>query len=205
MEQTHIKKVLLTNDNKTIKFSNKETLFYNMIHKFYKSTNKNNIEYMIDIINGNSKISLRLLDWFVTRYAKKHKVSYHMNDERFNVHISYKAQLKSYKKRYFDPFRRRKKFNYVYDKENNKKIYTTIGQLNFFRWAFRYGILTYVEDHYKTISDAMKKSNKEDDIRKQLKKKNSSDSSTSIKKNNVRVKAKKHVDNNVATIILTFD
>ena len=57
-------------------------------------------------------------------------------DNGFNVHISYKAQLQSYKKKYFDPFRRRKKFYYKYNKEENKYFYTTIGQLNFFRWIF---------------------------------------------------------------------
>jgi len=62
------------------------------------------------MINGNSKISLRLLDWFVTRHAKRHSISYFINDDKFNVHISYKAQLKSYKKRYFDPFRKGKKY-----------------------------------------------------------------------------------------------
>ena len=70
---------------------------------------------MIDIINGKSEISLRILDWFVTRYSNKYKITIDMGDEEdiFNVHISYKAQLKSYKKKYFDPFRRKKKFFFL--------------------------------------------------------------------------------------------
>lgn len=31
---------------------------------------------MIDIIECKSKISLRLLDWFVTRYANKYKIRF---------------------------------------------------------------------------------------------------------------------------------
>ena len=104
---------------------------------------------MIDIVEGQSDISLRLLDWFVTRHASKQKIRFDKYDVSnnsdkfdkrvdrcFNVHISYKAQLKSYKKKYFDPFRRRKKFKYYFDKEKTVHLCTTIGQLNFFRWAF---------------------------------------------------------------------
>ena len=63
------------------------------------------INNMINIINGKSYISLRILDWFVTKHSDKYKIKYkNKNDEDgsfFNVHISYEAQLKSFKKQYF--------------------------------------------------------------------------------------------------------
>ena len=31
----------------------------------------NNLQKMLQIINGESKISLRIVDWFVTNYSKK--------------------------------------------------------------------------------------------------------------------------------------
>ena len=31
----------------------------------------NNIKKLLDIVNSNSKISLRIIDWFVTNYSKK--------------------------------------------------------------------------------------------------------------------------------------
>ena len=37
--------------------------------QFYNSNN--NFDKMINIINGTSKISLRIVDWFVTNYSKK--------------------------------------------------------------------------------------------------------------------------------------
>jgi hypothetical protein len=202
-------------DARNTKFSSKETLYYKMIDKFFKQLGKENIQKMLDIIDGHSKVSLRLLDWFVTRYANKNKIAYDLAPgERFNVHISYKAQLKSYKKRYFDPFRRRKKFIY---KQGDQSLETTIGQLNFFRWAFSNNIIKYVEDHYNSVLKAMIKSNKDDKIRKI-----EEDSETSSKveevekvvkvKDNIKIQAEKKKvaattvpSSNQIKITLSFD
>ena len=69
-----------------------------------------NLDIMLDIINGQSKISLRLLDWFVTNYSKKYFTTYFIHDTtndapiRFKVYNNYKLKLKSYSKTRFDPF-----------------------------------------------------------------------------------------------------
>jgi len=197
------KRKISSNNNNEVVFTAKETYYYKMINKFYKKTDKKNIEEMLSIINGDSKISLRLLDWFVTRYAKKYKTNYYINNEteRFNVHISYKAQLKSYKKRYFDPFRRRKKFFYSYDKKKpESRIYTTIGQLNFFRWAIGNDIISYVRKAYNTIIEAMVQQNKDDKIRKA-----NNVSKKVVVKKGVTIKAKKKIKNNTTSIILSFN
>ena len=161
-----------------IPFTKKETCYYKMIDKFFVDCTDNQIKQMLDIINKESEISLRILDWFVTRYSKK-RVDIDLGiDDMFDVHISYKAQLKSYKKTYFDPFRRRKKFYYNYDKTNNKKtVYTTLGQLNFFRWAISNNIIEYVEQNLSSLTKAMNASNKEDKKKKQHKSDSSSDDS----------------------------
>jgi hypothetical protein len=206
----------MSNDNvpnvEDMIFSSKETYHYKRVDKFFRSIDQAKIIKMLDIIDGNHQISLRLLDWFVTRYAKKQNVSYDVINEMFTVHISYKAQLKSFKKRYFDPFRRRKKFYYNYDKtDDTKKFVTTIGQLNFFRWAITNEIVKYVEDNYKIILNAMVTSNKED---KKRKLKTTSDksvvSSTSVEKvamckDGLNIKAQKKVKNDEVKIILSFD
>lgn len=196
-----------------MKFSNKETYHYKLVDKFFRAIDQNKVVKMLNIIDGDHQISLRLLDWFVTRYAKKQNVSYDVNGELFTVHISYKAQLKSYKKRYFDPFRRRKKFMYNYDKtDEEKKFVTTIGQLNFFRWAFTNEIVKYVEENYKAILDAMIASNKEDKKRKLKSSSEQSKSESSstiekvtIKKDGMNIKAKKKIKNEEMKIILSFD
>jgi len=191
---------------------------------------------MIQIVDGKSKISLRLLDWFVTRYANKYKVRFDrdevsVNDIRFdtkvdrgfNVHISYKSQLKSYTKKYFDPFRRRKKFKYYFNKDKNIWMVTTIGQLNFFKWAFCNNIISYVNDNYATISKAMVNTNKVDKTRKTKEKQekhdkqepltvievnndnNSKDEEISVKKNGINITAKKKVKQDEVKIVLSFD
>jgi len=188
------RKISAQTDTTEVIFSAKETYYYKMINKFFKKTDKKNTEQMLTIINGDSKLSLRLLDWFVTRYAKKYKTFYYIGDdnERFNVHISYKAQLKSYKKRYFDPFRRRKKFFYAHDrKNNNNKLYTTIGQLNFFRWAISNNVIQHVEKHYDDIIEAMVQSNKEDKLRKQKNISKKKPTNATIRKQRVIIRAKK--------------
>lgn len=155
--------------------SKKETYHYKIIDKYYKMLNINDITTLIEIVEKKSKVSLRLIDWFVTKYSYKYKVRLETNtdpssiDNGFNVHISYKAQLQSYKKKYFDPFRRRKrlKFKYFFDKEKKISLCTTIGQLNFFKWAFTNNIVNYVINNYEIISKAMTQSNKLDKSKKQ--------------------------------------
>lgn len=160
--------VVLSKEVQLKKFKPKEICYYNMIHKFYKQTNVSHITKMIDIINGESNISLRILDWFVTRYSNRKKIVISVGDEVIDVHISYKAQLKSYKKKYFDPFKRRAKFEYNF-KSVQKKICTTLGQLNFFRWAIENSIIDYVEKNYDSITHEMNISNKNDKKRKKEK------------------------------------
>lgn len=202
-------------DVSKVKFTRKETFYFKQIDRFFRKLDKDQIDKMINIINGDSRISLRSLDWFVTIYAADHKITYKIkgdedeDDEEFNVYIGYKAQLKSFKKRYFDPFRRRQKFLYkIYKKDDNGKIIykkelpTTIGQLNFFKWAFTNNLVSHVEKNHSFITEKMGKATKE-------KKKNSMSSKKeeSIKKekDGVKVKAKKKIDGDKARIIVEFE
>jgi hypothetical protein len=131
--------------------------FYNIIDNF-------NIIY--DIYT-NPKISLRVIDWFVTNYSKKNNINYYLKKIekkiKFNVYTSYKSQLKSYSKKYFDPFCRRSRIEL---EKQGKKILTTIGQLNFFKWAIENNIIEYIMNNYKIIDDDMNKSMSNHIIRK---------------------------------------
>lgn len=138
-----------------IDLKGKELYHYKMLSNYFNNCSLEEIQCMIDIINGNHLISLRYLDWFVTRYCYLYKLyidveNKYITEKNFNINISYKAQLKSFKKKYFDPFRRKKKFIFFFDKYNITLL-TTLGQLNFFRWAISYNIINYTNINYKTI------------------------------------------------------
>lgn len=150
--------------------TNKEICYFKMINRFYITCSKDNIEKMINIIEENSNISLRVLDWFVTKYSKKRIDCGNIQDiEVFDVRISYKAQLKAYKKKYFDPFRRKQRFKFYYTSKEgveNTSILTTLGQLNFFKWAISNNIIAYVEKNLELITKSMNVANKNKKLEK---------------------------------------
>ena len=147
------------------KVPNSKDLLMLSLSKYYT---KNTINKILPIIEGESNISLRLIDWFVTNYSKKYntvvtKIQSN-NIIHFNVYLSYRSQLKAYSKQSFDPFRRRDRITFFYDKENI--IETTIGQLNFFRWIIQNDILDYIIHNLKDIEADMINIQKENQNKK---------------------------------------
>ncbi len=144
----HYKPISLMGTNCT---TQNDLLMVNLM-KFYDEDN--NLEKMLKIINGESPISLRIIDWFATNYAKKFFTVYEVGaNRRFKVYVDYKLKLKAYSKRRFDPFCRWDRITIPYS--NGTFIQTTIGQLNFFKWALENGVVAYIESHYGTIEDDM--------------------------------------------------
>jgi hypothetical protein len=118
----------------------------------------NGIEF-INIINSHTKISIRLIDYFITKYSKLHKISYKYNEQIINIYSSYKQQLKAYQKKHFDPFSRGDRIPYFI---NETCIITTIGQLNFFRWFISKNILEYILSNQQAIENEMNYKNRID-------------------------------------------
>jgi hypothetical protein len=106
---------------------------------------------IVQKILRNEGVSLRSLDWFVTNFAKKNNVTFKTSEGIFNVFLEYKAQLKSFSKKYFDPFCRGDRLEY-------RGIGTTVGQLNFFRWSLKNGVVEYCTQHASEIEDDMMES-----------------------------------------------
>jgi hypothetical protein len=138
-----------------------DLLMKNLMDFYNKS---GNLDKMMKIINGESKISLRIVDWFVTNFAKKYYTVYEMQTTsnnvditRFKVYNDYKLKLKAYSKRRFDPFCRWERITIPYD--NEKYMETTIGQLNFFKWAIENNIIHYIETNYQDIENDMNQRN----------------------------------------------
>uniref|UniRef100_A0A6C0I587 Uncharacterized protein n=1 Tax=viral metagenome TaxID=1070528 RepID=A0A6C0I587_9ZZZZ len=133
-------------------YTTQNDLLMTNLMKFYDENN--NLEKMLRIINGESPISLRIIDWFATNYAKKFFTVYEVGaNRRFKVYTDYKLKLKAYSKRRFDPFCRWDRITIPYS--NGTFIQTTIGQLNFFKWALENGVVAYIETNYGTIEDDM--------------------------------------------------
>ena len=140
-----------------------ELLMSNLM-KFYRQSTvlgevSLNLPKMMNIVNGESRISLRIIDWFVTNYAKKNFIIYvNENNMRFKVYNDYKLKLKAYSKRNFDPFCRWERVTIPCGPKDTY-IETTIGQLNFFKWAIENQIVEYIDNNYTLIENDMNQRN----------------------------------------------
>lgn len=114
---------------------------------------------ILEHLQGTSAISLRLIDWFVTNYAKQYNTSYIINNQEFLVYTNYKSQLKAYSKKLFDPFCRRERI--MFQLTGFEPFLTTVGKLNFFRWAIEKGILDYIKANFTKIEKEMNTSARE--------------------------------------------
>lgn len=135
-----------------MEYNTQNDLLLNKLMQFY--CKDNNFEKMLEIINGQSKISLRIVDWFATNYSKKYYTVYSIpNESRFKVYNDYKLKLKAYSKKRFDPFCRWERITIPF--KNDTFIQTTIGQLNFFKWALENEVITYITENYDAIDNDM--------------------------------------------------
>ena len=137
-------------------YTTQNSLLLTNLLKFYKQNNY--LDRMLSIINGESNISLRIVDWFVTNYSKKNFTIYSLsNGNRFKVYVDYKLKLRAYSKKRFDPFCRWDRIVIPYKDEHS--IQTTIGQLNFFKWAIENEVIEYIEQNYYDIENDMNSRN----------------------------------------------
>jgi len=135
----------------------KQELIVNSLQKFYSACEDK--DEVMKLLEGTSDISLRLIDWFVTNYSKQHNISYVLGGQEFLIYTNYKAQLKAYSKKLFDPFCRRERI--MFQMQGYEMFQTTVGKLNFFRWAIEKGVLNYMKLNLPRIEKAMNVSARE--------------------------------------------
>ena len=182
-------------------YSTQNGLVLNNLLAFYNMDD--NLAKMMQIITGESRISLRLVDWFATNYAKKYYTLYTFVDEfgtdrRFKVYVDYKLKLKAYSKRRFDPFCRWDRISIPY--KDGTSIETTIGQLNFFKWALENKIIEYIDLHYGEIEDDMNARNSTSK-RKEL----VDNSKTRKKREELSISATKSIKKETVEIVVQFN
>jgi hypothetical protein len=162
---------------KIIQLSSQEVLKLKGNQEFYNN-NENAVKF-INLVSGESQVSIRLIDHFVTKYSKYNKCNFKLIDNEkenvINIYYDYKNQLKHYQKTHFDPFSRGDRIPFFM---KDTCIITTIGQLNFFKWFISKKIYDYVLDNKEEIFNDMNKKYKSEKkftkISKQVKNKEKS-------------------------------
>lgn len=126
--------------------ADKKDALFESLQDFYSKPD--HFQTLTSMLGKQSPVSLRLLDYLVTNYAKKKNIVYPVGPKSFNVFVEYKSQLKAYSKRWFDPFCRRERIHF-------EDIVSTVGQLNFMRWAMTHGVIDYAMGHIEDIEADM--------------------------------------------------
>ena len=194
-------------------YTTQNDLLLNNLIEFYK--HDNNLDNMLKIITGESKISLRIVDWFATNYAKKYYTLYNIElpdkidaektdqtsakvVKRFKVYIDYKLKLKAYSKKRFDPFCRWERISIPY--KNGTFIETTIGQLNFFKWTLENKVIKFIEENYDEIEQDMNSRNSTS-----KKKELVDNSKTRKKREELSISASKSIKKEKVEIVVQFN
>jgi hypothetical protein len=191
----------------TSSYTTQNDLLLNNLMDFYKK--ENNLDKMLKIITGESKISLRIVDWFATNYAKKNFTLYTIDDSigissrRFKVYVDYKLKLKAYSKARFDPFCRWERISIPY--KDNTFIETTIGQLNFFKWCLENKVIQYIEENYEAIEKDMNNRNSTSKRKETLVDGLNSNTKTRKKREELSVSATKSIKKEKVEIIVNFN
>lgn len=156
------------------------------MNNLFFSSKPEYVEKLLEIIEGRSIISIRILEYFVVNYAKKYDIRYNIkinnNVHVFEVYNNFKNQLKGASKKYFDPFCRKNKLVYSYINEKTKQkisFESSVGQMTFFKWAIKNKVIQYVEDNIDKIQRDMKQTT---DDNKKKKSESSSDTSPKVTK-----------------------
>jgi len=185
-------------------YTTQNDLLLNNLMDFYKD--EENLNTMLKIITGESKISLRIVDWFATNYAKKYYTLYNFQDSngflrRFKVYVDYKLKLKAYSKKRFDPFCRWDRISIPY--KGTSCIETTIGQLNFFKWTLENKVIQYIEDNYDTIEKDMNSRNSTSKRKEQIIE--NTNCKTRKKREELSISATKSIKKEKVEIVVNFN
>lgn len=195
---------LSSDSNSRNHIPHKRDILMEKLNVFFRS--KKNIDCIYPILKGESKISLRLIDWFVTNFAKKENTCLFSSDniidsEKFLVYLNYKAQLKAYTKRQFDPFCRRERIRFpINSGEHGNFIVTTVGQLNFFKWAIENKIIDYIDKNIEIIERDMNYN-----VRKNKEQQSQKTNTQRKKRRELSVSATKTINRHNISITVNFE
>ena len=119
------------------------------------------------------------------------------------MYNEYKLKLKAYSKKRFDPFCRWERVTIPYN--TNQYIETTIGQLNFFKWAIENHIIDYIEDNFSDIEHDMNSCNSTAKRRTPTETPGDNNTKTRKKREELSISACKCIKKETVKIIVKFD
>ena len=150
------------NANAIKHFNNVDKLYYEKANIFYKNLDSETMDMIYSIITKKKrkkKISLRFLDWFITKYCKLYNITIKIDNkynkiDKCDINSYYKAYLRSFHKSHMDPFKRTKKKEKIFKFDytcNGYTFTTTLSQLNFIKWIIENDILPYIINNYDEL------------------------------------------------------
>ncbi|AAR26829.1 FirrV-1-A5 [Feldmannia irregularis virus a] len=112
------------------------------------------VKELMQFIERNKCLSLRVIDWFVTNYSRNTPIMMERDGLPRDLYKDYQKNLSSYKKKYMDPFARRKRITILMFGQTERT--STIGQLNFFRWFLGSNIRQLLDERKQAVEHEMK-------------------------------------------------
>ena len=114
----------------------------NSLKQFFKTPA--NLEQFLCIVERKNNLTLRKLERFITKDAREHNFMFKKKDGRiFRLYSEYRRQQNAFTKRLFDPFCRYDRV-ILHGPKFKDGYESTLGQLNFFRWAIHNEVLSYI-------------------------------------------------------------
>jgi len=127
------------------------------ILEWYNKNEEAVLKFIV-IIKRKKGSSLRLIDWLVTNYSKRHILLINKGEFPRDLNRDYQKNLSAYNKKNMDPFARRNKIKITvtYKDGSTDTRKSTIGQLNFFRWFISNDIESILEQERSKVEAHMK-------------------------------------------------
>mgnify|MGYP000235827563 CR=1 FL=1 len=125
----------------------RQDLLMKTLQRYYK--NPKTLETLVQVVHNPGGVSLRVIDYLCTNYAKTHDIVYYVDKKiPFNLYLQYRSQLKAYSKMQFDPFRRHERITIPVPTSmiSSGVLETTVAQLNFFKWAIENKVISYIQN-----------------------------------------------------------
>lgn len=135
-----------------------EVLLHSVLGWF--NEDKDRVQQFSDIVKHKNGLSLRIIDWLITNFSKNISVSIKTDLDTLPIDLyrDYHKNLSAHNKKNFDPFARRRRICIVLF--GNEQRFSTIGQLNFFRWFISKNLCEFVIEKKPIIEKHMRESEK---------------------------------------------